>query len=83
METPQRMPGAIPTTASLCGFVTLPPIKVLTNAHVLPEHAEMSVLMKSCKSSYSLSSSLDKPGQKRRVLKEVCAFLPLAYIIVI
>nr|XP_046270468.1 proton channel OTOP2 [Scatophagus argus] len=52
-----------------------------TNAHVFQEHTEMSI-MDSNKSSYFLTSGLDdKPSWKRRVLKEVCAFLLLANII--
>lgn len=54
-----------------------------SNAHVLPEHTEMSVVMESNKSTYFLTPSLDdKLSWKRRVLKEVCAFLLLANIIV-
>ncbi|XP_030262441.1 proton channel OTOP2-like [Sparus aurata] len=53
-----------------------------SNAHVLPEHTEMSVVMESNKSTYFLTPSLDdKLSWKRRVLKEVCAFLLLANII--
>ncbi|XP_070704458.1 proton channel OTOP2-like [Pempheris klunzingeri] len=52
-----------------------------TNAHALQEHAEMSVVVESSKSSYFLTSSLDELSWKRRVLKEVCAFLLLANII--
>lgn len=54
-----------------------------SNANVLPEHTEMSVVMESNKSTYFLTPSLDdKLSWKRRVLKEVCAFLLLANIIV-
>ncbi|XP_070779779.1 proton channel OTOP2-like [Enoplosus armatus] len=52
-----------------------------TNAHAFQEHTELSIIMESNKSSYFLTSSLDKPSWKRRVLKEVCAFLLLANII--
>ncbi|KAG8006937.1 Otopetrin-2 [Nibea albiflora] len=52
-----------------------------TNACVFQEHAEMSIVMESNKSSYFLTSTSDKPNWKRRVLKEVCAFLLLANII--
>ncbi|XP_036945147.1 proton channel OTOP2 [Acanthopagrus latus] len=53
-----------------------------SNAHVLPEHTEMSVVMDSNKSTYFLTPSLDdKLSWKRRVLKEVCAFLLLANVI--
>ncbi|TDH02976.1 hypothetical protein EPR50_G00158090 [Perca flavescens] len=51
-----------------------------TNAHAFQEH-DMSVVLKSRKSSYFLTSSCDKPRWKRRVLKEVCAFLLLGNII--
>lgn len=53
-----------------------------TNAHAFQEHAEMSIVIESNKSSYFLTSSPHKPSLKRRVLKEVCAFLLLANIIV-
>ncbi len=53
-----------------------------TNAHVFQEHTEMSIVVESNKSSYFLTSSVEKPSWKRRVLKEVCAFLLLANIIV-
>ncbi|TKS92006.1 Otopetrin-2 [Collichthys lucidus] len=52
-----------------------------TNACVFQEHTEMSIVMESNKSSYFLTSGSDKPNWKRRVLKEVCAFLLLANII--
>ncbi|XP_073349824.1 proton channel OTOP2-like [Pagrus major] len=53
-----------------------------TNAHVLPEHTEMSVVTETNKSTYFLTPSLDdKLSWKRRVLKEVCAFLLLANVI--
>ncbi|CAJ1075117.1 proton channel OTOP2-like [Xyrichtys novacula] len=52
-----------------------------TNAHAFQEHAEMSTIIDSNKSSYCLTPSEDKPNWKRRVLKEVCAFLLLANII--
>ncbi|XP_018560212.1 proton channel OTOP2 [Lates calcarifer] len=52
-----------------------------TNAHALQEHMEMSIVMESNKSSYFLTSATDKPNWKRRALKEVCAFLLLANII--
>ncbi|XP_040918949.1 proton channel OTOP2-like [Toxotes jaculatrix] len=52
-----------------------------TNAHAFQEHIEMGIVMESNKSSYFLASSLDKPNWKRRVLKEVCAFLLLANVI--
>ncbi|XP_032393484.1 proton channel OTOP2 isoform X2 [Etheostoma spectabile] len=51
-----------------------------TNAHAIQEH-EMSVVLKSRKSSYFLTSSCGKPPWKRRVLKEVCAFLLLGNVI--
>ncbi|XP_035510800.1 proton channel OTOP2-like [Morone saxatilis] len=50
-----------------------------TNAHI-QEHTEMSVVMEINKSSYYLTSS-HKLSWKRRILKEVCAFLLLANII--
>lgn len=53
-----------------------------TNAHVPQEHVEMSIIMEANKSSYFLTSSLDKLSWKRKVLKEVCAFLLLANVIV-
>ncbi|XP_071319423.1 proton channel OTOP2-like, partial [Trachinotus anak] len=52
-----------------------------TNAHAFQEHVEMSIVMETNKSSYFPTSSLDKPCWKRRVLKEVCAFLLLSNII--
>ncbi|KAM9843320.1 proton channel OTOP2-like [Aulostomus maculatus] len=51
-----------------------------TNAHAFQEHSDQSVVMESNKSSCLLTSSL-QPNWKRRVLKEVCAFLLLANII--
>lgn len=53
-----------------------------TNAHALHEHTPMSIVVESNKSSYFLTSGLNKPSWKRRVLKEVCTFLLLANIIV-
>lgn len=53
-----------------------------TNALVFQEHTEMSVVSESSKSMYSLTSAHDKLNWKRRMLKEVCAFLLLANIIV-
>uniref|UniRef100_A0A8C9YTM2 Otopetrin 2 n=2 Tax=Sander lucioperca TaxID=283035 RepID=A0A8C9YTM2_SANLU len=50
------------------------------NAHSFQDH-EMSVVLNNRKSSYFLTSSCDKPCWKRRVLKEVCAFLLLGNII--
>ncbi|KAK5856234.1 hypothetical protein PBY51_007843 [Eleginops maclovinus] len=52
-----------------------------TNAHAFQEHPEMISVQESHKSSYFLTSSHDKPSWKRRVLKEVCAFLLFANII--
>ncbi|KAM9346224.1 proton channel OTOP2-like [Symphorus nematophorus] len=52
-----------------------------TNAHILQEHTEMSVIMETNKSTYFLTASVDNPNWKRRVLKEVCAFLLLANVI--
>lgn len=52
-----------------------------TNAH-LQEHTEMSVVMEINKSSYYLTSSFHKLSWKRRILKDVCAFLLLSNIIV-
>ncbi|KAG7242839.1 hypothetical protein INR49_018094, partial [Caranx melampygus] len=52
-----------------------------TNAHALQEHIEMSIVMETNKSSYFLTSNLDKLSWKRRVLKEVSAFLLLSNII--
>ncbi|KAL3053684.1 hypothetical protein OYC64_006080 [Pagothenia borchgrevinki] len=52
-----------------------------TNAHAFQEHPEIIIVQESHKSSYFLTSSRDKPSWKRRVLKEVCAFLLLANII--
>lgn len=53
-----------------------------TNAHAVQEHTETGVLAECSKSSYFLTSSLEEPSWKRRVLKEVCAFLLLANVIV-
>lgn len=53
-----------------------------TNAHDFQEHTEMSIVMESNKSRYLPTLAPDKPNWKRRVLKEVCAFLLLANIIV-
>lgn len=54
-----------------------------TNSQVFLEHAEISVVMERNKSRYFLTSALDdKTNWKRRVLKEVCAFLLLANVIV-
>ncbi|XP_037647032.1 proton channel OTOP2-like [Sebastes umbrosus] len=47
-----------------------------TNAHAFQEHPEMTVVLESHKSTYFLT-----PSWKRRVLKEVCAFLLLANVI--
>ncbi|KAM3598951.1 uncharacterized protein V6R79_024603 [Siganus canaliculatus] len=54
-----------------------------TNAHVFQEHTEMSIVMETQKSSYYLASShsYEKPSWKRRVLKEVCAFLLFGNVI--
>ncbi|XP_068574666.1 proton channel OTOP2-like isoform X1 [Cebidichthys violaceus] len=52
-----------------------------TNAHALREHPEMNVVLESHEFKYFMTSSPDKPSWKRRVLKEVCAFLLLANII--
>ncbi|AWP18989.1 putative otopetrin-2-like [Scophthalmus maximus] len=52
-----------------------------TNAHAFHEHIEMTLVMESNKTNYFLNSSADKPSWKRRILKEVCAFLLLANII--
>eukprot|EP00064_Thunnus_orientalis_P006297 superscaffoldBa00000651_g6313 len=52
-----------------------------TNAHAFQEHAEMSIVVEGNKSSYFLTSSPRKPSLKRKVLKEVCAFLLLANVI--
>ncbi|XP_022608194.1 otopetrin-2-like [Seriola dumerili] len=52
-----------------------------TNAHAFQEHVEMSIVMETNKSSYFPTSSFVKPSWKRRVLKEVCAFLLLSNII--
>nr|XP_057905737.1 proton channel OTOP2-like [Doryrhamphus excisus] len=51
-----------------------------TNARAFQEHSEMSVVMETHKSSCLLTSDTP-PNWKRRVLKEVCAFLLLANII--
>ncbi|XP_049417375.1 proton channel OTOP2 isoform X1 [Epinephelus fuscoguttatus] len=51
-----------------------------TNAHALQEHSDIDIVEEKSKSSYALTS-LDKPSWKRRVLKEVCAFLLFANII--
>lgn len=54
-----------------------------TNSHVFLEHTEVNVVMESTKSRHFLTSALDdKPNWKRRLLKEVCAFLLLANVIV-
>ncbi|XP_047428355.1 proton channel OTOP2 [Mugil cephalus] len=50
-----------------------------TNAHAFQEHPEMSFAMESHKSSYM--TLCPKLSWKRRVLKEICAFLLLANII--
>ncbi|XP_068435436.1 proton channel OTOP2-like [Clinocottus analis] len=50
-----------------------------TNAHAFREHPEMSVVLERHKSRCSMTS--EKPIWRRRVLKEVCAFLLLANII--
>ncbi|XP_034567246.1 proton channel OTOP2-like [Notolabrus celidotus] len=52
-----------------------------TNACASQEHAELSTVMEINTSSYYLTVSKNKPSWKRRVLKEVCAFLLLANII--
>nr|XP_019949969.1 PREDICTED: otopetrin-2-like [Paralichthys olivaceus] len=52
-----------------------------TNAHTFHEHVETMVVMEGNKSNYFLNSNVDKPNWKRRILKEVCAFLLLANII--
>ncbi|XP_075942020.1 proton channel OTOP2-like isoform X5 [Anarhichas minor] len=52
-----------------------------TNAHAFREHPETNVVLGSRRSKYFVTSSPDKPSWKRRVLKEVCAFLLLANII--
>ncbi|XP_031723688.1 proton channel OTOP2-like isoform X3 [Anarrhichthys ocellatus] len=52
-----------------------------TNAHAFQEHPETNVVLGSRQSKYFVTSSPDKPSWKRRVLKEVCAFLLLANII--
>lgn len=54
-----------------------------TNSHIFLEHTEVNVVMESNRSRHVLTSALDdKPNWKRRVLKEVCAFLLLANVIV-
>ena len=53
-----------------------------TNAHTFHEHIETMVVMEGHKFNYFLNASVDKPNWKRRILKEVCAFLLLANIIV-
>uniref|UniRef100_A0A3Q4B8P5 Uncharacterized protein n=1 Tax=Mola mola TaxID=94237 RepID=A0A3Q4B8P5_MOLML len=53
-----------------------------TNAHVLQEYTEMSVVTESSRPRYFLSAAPDERlNWKRRVLKEVCAFLLLANVI--
>ncbi|KAI4822385.1 hypothetical protein KUCAC02_007936 [Chaenocephalus aceratus] len=52
-----------------------------TNPHAFQENPEIIIVQESHKSSYFLTSSCDKTSWKRRVLKEVCAFLLLANII--
>ncbi|XP_053300386.1 proton channel OTOP2 [Pleuronectes platessa] len=52
-----------------------------TNAQSVHEHIETMVVMEGNKSNYFLNSSVDTPNWKRRILKEVCAFLLLANII--
>uniref|UniRef100_A0A665TJ85 Otopetrin 2 n=1 Tax=Echeneis naucrates TaxID=173247 RepID=A0A665TJ85_ECHNA len=52
-----------------------------TNAHAFPEHVEMSIVVETNKCSYFPTLSFDKLSWKRRVLKEVCAFLLLSNII--
>ncbi|XP_041672721.1 proton channel OTOP2-like isoform X2 [Cheilinus undulatus] len=51
-----------------------------TNAHSFQEHVDMSSINEGKRSSYFLHLSNGKPNWKRRVLKEVCAFLLLANI---
>ncbi|XP_069004676.1 proton channel OTOP2-like [Embiotoca jacksoni] len=62
-------------------FIVMQEAALHTNAHALQEHAEMSIEVECKKSSYFLTSGADKQSWKRRVLKEVCAFLMLANII--
>lgn len=52
-----------------------------TNAHTFQEHAE-SVVRESSKKNYFLNSYVDKLSWKRRILKEVCAFLLFGNVIV-
>ncbi|XP_058509692.1 proton channel OTOP2 [Solea solea] len=51
-----------------------------TNAHALQEQAEMSVVMETSKTNYFLNG-VDELSWKRKILKEVCAFLLLSNII--
>lgn len=54
-----------------------------TNAHVVQEHTDMSVNVRERSQSRDFLTPLDeKPTWKRKVLKEVCAFLLLTNIIV-
>ncbi|XP_023120110.1 proton channel OTOP2-like [Amphiprion ocellaris] len=52
-----------------------------TNACALQEHTEIDVVVDSNRPNYFLTSCPDKPSWKRRVLKEVCAFLLFANVI--
>ncbi|KAM6905304.1 proton channel OTOP2-like, partial [Xenentodon cancila] len=51
------------------------------SAHAFHEHEEIGTIMESNKMCYFINSGLDKPDWKRRLLKEICAFLLLANII--
>ncbi|XP_062421862.1 proton channel OTOP2 isoform X1 [Pungitius pungitius] len=51
------------------------------HAHACREHPEVTMAQEGPKSKCSVTSSRDKPSWKRRVLKEVCAFLLFANII--
>lgn len=52
-----------------------------SNAHAFQQSTEVDIVVEKNKSSYFLTSSLEKPSWKRRVLKEVCAFLLFANVI--
>ncbi|XP_044037214.1 proton channel OTOP2-like [Siniperca chuatsi] len=62
-------------------FHMMQEVALHTNAHAFQEHTETGIVSESIKSGCFLTSSLDKPSWKRRVLKEVCAILLLANII--
>ncbi|KAM8825084.1 proton channel OTOP2-like [Synchiropus picturatus] len=52
-----------------------------TNAHAFQEHVDMSEVQEGNKTRYLFTSDRDEPNWKRRVLKEVCAFLLMGNVI--